>query len=66
MTDSTTSSLKKEFVEDVAASIEDEPFGSVKEFIRHLVIREMESADTISKTEARQVGRKLRELGYME
>lgn len=66
MADYTTISLKKEFVEDVEAYIADEPFGSVKEFIKHLVLREMESGAEISETEARRIGRKLRDLGYME
>ncbi|MFB6106366.1 MAG: hypothetical protein ABEJ70_05270 [Halobacteriaceae archaeon] len=66
MTDYTTISLKKEFVEDVEAYIEDEPFGSVKEFVKHLVLREMETEGTISDAEARDIGRKLRELGYVE
>lgn len=66
MTDYTTISLRKEFVQDVEQYIEDEPFGSVKEFMKHLVVREMESDDIITETEARQIGQKLRELGYME
>ncbi len=66
MSDYTTVSLRKEFVEDVEAYIEDEPFGSVKEFVKHVVVREMESAEAISESEARQIGQKLRELGYME
>lgn len=66
MSDYTTISLRKEFVEDVEEYIEDEPFGSVKEFVKHVVVREMESEEAISETEARQIGRKLRELGYME
>lgn len=66
MTDYTTISLRKEFVRDVEDYIEDEPFSSVKEFVKHVVVREMESGDGISDTEARQIGQKLRELGYME
>lgn len=66
MADYTTISLKKSFVADVEAYIEDEPFGSVKEFIKHLVLREMESDAEISAAEARQIGRKLKELGYVE
>lgn len=66
MSDYTTISLRKDFVKDVEEYIEDEPFGSVKEFVKHLVVREMESTDQISETEARQIGQKLRELGYME
>jgi len=66
MAEYTTISLRKEFVEDVEAYIEDEPFGSVKEFVKHLVVREMESEDAISDEEARLIGQKLRDLGYME
>jgi Arc/MetJ-type ribon-helix-helix transcriptional regulator len=66
MAEYTTVSLRKEFVSDVEEYIEDEPFDSVKEFMKHLVIREMESEDQISDTEARQMAQKLRDLGYME
>jgi Arc/MetJ-type ribon-helix-helix transcriptional regulator len=66
MSDYTTISLKKEFVEDVEAYIEDEPYGSVKEFVKHLLIREMDREAGISEDEARALGQKLRELGYVE
>jgi Arc/MetJ-type ribon-helix-helix transcriptional regulator len=66
MAEYTTISLRKEFVEDVEVYIEDEPFGSVKEFVKHLVVREMESEDAISDEEARLIGQKLRDLGYVE
>ena len=66
MSEYTTISLRKEFVADVETYIEDEPFGSVKEFVKHVVVREMEADDTISATEAKQIAAKLRELGYME
>ncbi|PSQ60911.1 MAG: hypothetical protein BRD21_11175 [Halobacteriales archaeon SW_8_66_22] len=66
MAEYTTISLRKEFVEDVEVYIEDEPFGSVKEFVKHLVVREMESEDAISDEEVRLIGQKLRDLGYME
>lgn len=66
MSDYTTVSLKKEFVRDVEDYIEDEPFSSPKEFIKHLVIREMESDTEISEREARLIGQKLAELGYVE
>ncbi|MFB6353356.1 MAG: hypothetical protein ABEJ92_04660 [Halobacteriales archaeon] len=66
MAEYTTISLKKSFVADVEAYIEDEPFGSVKEFVKHLVLREMESGGEISAAEARRIGRKLEELGYVE
>jgi len=64
--DYTTISLKKEFVADVEEYIENEPFGSPKEFVKHLVIREMESDDGVSDEEARDIAQKLRELGYVE
>jgi len=54
MSEYTTVSLRKEFVADVEEYIEDEPFGSVKEFVKHLVVQEMESDDEIS--EGRLVG----------
>jgi hypothetical protein len=66
VTDYTTISLKKAFVEDVEAYLEDEPFGSPKEFIKHLVLREMEGESEISADEAREIAQKLRDLGYME
>lgn len=66
MSEYTTVSLRKEFVADVEEYIEDEPFDSVKEFMKHLVIREMESDEEISTAEARQIAQKLRDLGYME
>jgi len=65
MSEYTTISLRKEFVSDVEAYIEDEPFTSVKEFVKHVVVREMESDDEISEQEARQIAQKLRDLGYM-
>ena len=66
MSEYTTISLRKEFVADVEAYIEDEPFGSVKEFVKHVVVREMESDDEIDEAEARQIGQKLQDLGYVE
>lgn len=66
MAEYTTISLRREFVEDVEEYIEDEPFGSVKEFVKHLVVREMEAETAITEEEARQIGQKLRDLGYME
>lgn len=66
MTDYTTISLKKEFVEDVESYIADKPFASPKEFIKHLVVREMESDTEIPDEEARRIGQKLKDLGYME
>ena len=66
MSDYTTISLRKEFVADVEAHIEDEPFGSVKEFVKHVVVQEMESDEGVSEAEAKQIAQKLRDLGYME
>ena len=66
MSDYTTISLRKEFVADVEAYIEDEPFGSVKEFVKHVVVQEMESDEGVSEAEAKQIAKKLRDLGYME
>jgi Arc/MetJ-type ribon-helix-helix transcriptional regulator len=66
MAEYTTISLRKEFVADVEEYIEDEPFGSVKEFVKHVVVREMEAEEEISDDEAREIAQKLRDLGYME
>ena len=66
MSEYTTISLRKEFVADVEAYIEDEPFGSVKEFVKHVVVQEMESDEGVSEAEAKQIAQKLRDLGYME
>jgi Arc/MetJ-type ribon-helix-helix transcriptional regulator len=66
MAEYTTVSLRKEFVEDVEEYIEDEPFGSVKEFVKHVVVREMEADEEISDDEAKEIAQKLRDLGYME
>ncbi|WP_434522401.1 hypothetical protein [Halorubrum sp. AS12] len=66
MSEYTTISLRKEFVADVEEYIEDEPFGSVKEFVKHVVVQEMESDEGVSEQEAKQIAQKLRDLGYME
>ncbi|MEZ3164510.1 hypothetical protein ABNG03_13200 [Halorubrum sp. RMP-47] len=66
MSEYTTISLRKEFVADVEEYIDDEPFGSVKEFVKHVVVQEMESDDGVSEAEAKQIAQKLRDLGYME
>jgi Arc/MetJ-type ribon-helix-helix transcriptional regulator len=66
MSEYTTISLRKEFVADIEEYIEDEPFGSVKEFVKHVVVQEMESDDGVSEAEAKQIAQKLRDLGYME
>ncbi|ELZ40056.1 hypothetical protein C463_16177 [Halorubrum californiense DSM 19288] len=66
MSEYTTISLRKEFVADVEEYIEDEPFGSVKEFVKHVVVQEMESEEGISNAEAKQIAQRLQDLGYME
>jgi len=66
MSDYTTISLRKEFVADIEEYIEDKPFASVKEFVKHVVVREMESEEVISESEARQIGKQLKDLGYMD
>lgn len=66
MSEYTTISFKKEFIRDVEEYIEDENFGSVKEFVKHLVLREMESDEEITEDEARRIGQKLKDLGYVE
>jgi Arc/MetJ-type ribon-helix-helix transcriptional regulator len=66
MSEYTTISLRKEFVADVEEYIEDEPFGSVKEFVKHVVVQEMEADEAITEEEARQIGQRLRDLGYVD
>jgi hypothetical protein len=34
--------------------------------VKHVVVREMESDDEIGEAEARRIGQKLRDLGYVE
>ena len=65
MGDYTTVSFKKDFIEDLKEHIEDEPFDSVKNFLKHLAVQEMESKDEISDDEAKEVAQKLKQLGYM-
>lgn len=66
MSEYTTISFKKDFVRDVEAYIDDEPFTSVKGFVKHLVLREMEADEGMSEAEVRALGKRLRELGYVE
>ena len=66
MSEYTTISLRKDFVADIETYIEDESFGSIKEFVKHVVVKEMESDDEISEAEARRIGQKLQDLGYMD
>jgi len=64
MSEYTTVSAAREFVADVEEYIEDEPFGSVKEFVKHLVVQEMESdGRRDQRGEARRIGQKLRRSG---
>lgn len=66
MTEYTTISLKRDFVEDVEEYIEDESFSSVKEFVKHLVLREMEAEEGIPESEVREIGKRLQDLGYVD
>ncbi len=66
MSDYTTVSFKRDFVEDVKDYIEDQSFGSVRSFLEHVAVKDMESEEKISEEEAKQIGKKLKELGYME
>lgn len=65
MSDYTTVSFRKEFVEDLEDYLEDKPFGSVKSFLKHLAVKDMESEEKISEEEAKEIGKKLKELGYV-
>lgn len=65
MTDYTTVSFKKDFLKDVRDHIEDQNFSSPKEYIKHLVMRDMESGEEMSDDEIKEIGKKLEELGYM-
>lgn len=51
----TTLSLCREFAEDVEECLKDEPFGSVKEFVKPVLVHEMEFGDEIFETEARRI-----------
>lgn len=66
MTDYTTVSFKKDFISDLEEYLEDKPFDSVKNFLKHLAVREMESDEKISSEEAKEIYRKLEELGYLD
>ncbi|MFB6203664.1 MAG: hypothetical protein ABEK01_04195 [Candidatus Nanohaloarchaea archaeon] len=66
MSDYTTVSFKKDFINDLKEYIEDRQFDSVKNFLKHLAVKEMESEEEISQEEAKEIANKLRELGYME
>jgi hypothetical protein len=51
----TTLSLCREFAEDVEECLKDEPFGSVKEFVKPVLVHEMEFGDEIFETEPRRI-----------
>jgi hypothetical protein len=38
----------------------------VKEFVKHVVVQEMEADEAITEEEARQIGQRLRDLGYVD
>ncbi len=66
MSDYTTVSFKKEFIQDVEEHIDDQNFSSPKEYIKHLVLQDMESEDRMSEQEIKEIGKKLEKLGYMD
>ena len=66
MSDYTTVSFRKEFVEDLREYLEDKPFDSPKSFLKHLAVKDMESEEKISSKEAREIGKKLKQLGYVD
>ena len=66
MSDYTTISFKKEFLSDVEEHIDDQNFSTPKEYIKHLVLQDMESEDRMSEQEIKEIGKKLEKLGYMD
>lgn len=66
MSDYTTVSFKKDFVEDIRDYIDETSFGSVRSFLEHVAVKEMESEEAISESEAKKIGQKLKDLGYVE
>lgn len=66
MTDYTTVSFKKDFIADLEDYLEDKPFDSVKSFLKHLAVKDMESDSKISSEEAREIYQKLEDLGYLD
>lgn len=66
MADYTTVSFRKDFIEDLEEYLKDEPFNSVKSFLKHLAVKEMESESNISEEEAKQIYQKLEDLGYLD
>ena len=66
MTEYTTISFKKEFLRDVKDHIEDQNFSTPKEYVKHLVMRDMESGERMSDEEIKEIGKKLENLGYLD
>jgi hypothetical protein len=64
--DYTTVSFRKEFVEQLASHLEKTHYDSVKSFLKHLAVKDMESEDKISEEEAREIGKRLEKLGYLD
>jgi hypothetical protein len=66
MSDYTTVSFKKDFIEDLEDYLDDKPFDSAKSFLKHLVVKDMESDEKISEAEAKKLGKQLEKLGYLD
>ena len=66
MSEYTTISLRKEFVADVEAYIEDQPFGSVNEFVTHVALQQIASDDRVSEAQTRQIAHQHRSPGDMD
>lgn len=66
MSDYTTVSFKKAFIEDLEDYLEDKPFDSPKSFLKHLAVKDMESDEKISEAEAKKLGKQLEKLGYLD
>ena len=66
MSDYTTVSFKKAFIEDLEDYLDDKPFDSPKGFLKHLAVKDMESDDKISEQEAKEIGKRLEKLGYLD
>jgi hypothetical protein len=63
MSDYTTGLFRQEFVADVTEYIEDKPFLSVRECVKHVVVREVDPECVSPK--APKMGRNLEELGHL-
>jgi hypothetical protein len=62
----TTVSFKKEFIDDLEDYLDDKPFTSVKSFLKHLAVKDMEAEEKISEEEAKEIYQKLEKLGYLD